>query len=211
MAQQQHDREQPDALSSRTARTARRLWGLVLLRGAAYLVVGVLLFARPDDGLTWLVWLLAAVVAVQGVLLLVEGWRLRADAGPGGPGGARAAGGGAWRVAVGVLSVAAAVLLVVWPSMTGAVLVRVLGVWAVLAGVLGVVGALRARAAGGARWDWQLLDALLWLVLGALLLVRPFATVHEAAVLLGLYLVMAGVVLLVGAWSARSAAPVPGR
>ncbi|QJW35127.1 HdeD family acid-resistance protein [Cellulosimicrobium protaetiae] len=182
-------------MSGRTIGTARRLWGLVYLRGAAYLVVGVVLLWRPEEGLTWLRWLVGAVIVAQGVLLVVEG---RPDRTPEG-------GGATWRLVAGVVSVVAGVLVVAWPSMTGPILFRVVGVWACLAGVLGVVGALRARTSRATGWDWQLVNAALWLVLGVVMLARPTTSVATAALLIGLYLVVAGVVLLVGGFATGTA------
>lgn len=59
-------------MSHRTVGTARRLWGLIYVRAAVQLVAGVVLFVNPDDGLTWLRWLVGLAIALQGVLLVVE-------------------------------------------------------------------------------------------------------------------------------------------
>ncbi|MCB7135722.1 DUF308 domain-containing protein [Cellulosimicrobium marinum] len=192
-------------LSDRAVGTARRLWGLVYLRAAAYLVVGVVLFVRPDDGLRWLRWLLALVIFVQGVILALEGSPGRGRRSGGS--GSRSADddGVGWRLVAGIVSVVAAVLIAVWPSMSGPLLFRVVGIWACVAGVIGVLGALRARRSRTPGWDWQLANAVLWLVLGVVLLARPTDSWTTAALLVALYLVVAGVVLLVGAFATSTA------
>jgi uncharacterized membrane protein HdeD (DUF308 family) len=99
------------------------------------------------------------------------------------------------------VSVVAGVMIVAWPQMTGPVLLRVVGVWACIAGAIGVVGALRARRTRAVGWDWQLVNAALWLVLGVVMLARPTTSLATAALLIALYLVMSGLVLLVGGFA----------
>ncbi|WP_402468464.1 HdeD family acid-resistance protein [Isoptericola aurantiacus] len=177
-------------LSRRTVGTARRLWGLVYVRAAAYLVVGVLLFANPDEGLVWLRWLIGLVILVQGILLTLEG---RAAKG--------ADGEMSWRFVVGIISIVAAALVVLLPDLTSQVLFLVLGIWACAAGALGIVGGMRGRAARTLAWDWQLVNAAMWLVLGILVLASPTDETTTIALLLGLYLVLCGAVLVVGGLS----------
>ncbi|WP_166844341.1 HdeD family acid-resistance protein [Isoptericola sp. BMS4] len=174
-------------LSRRTLGTARRLWGLVHVRAAACLVGGVVLFANPDEGLVWLRWLLGLVILAQGVLLALEGVQERRGDGEVG-----------WRLVAGLVSVGAALVIVLWPSMSAPALFLVVGLWACAAGVTGAVGALRARAVRAPGWDWRLANAALWLVLGVVVLARPTDDQVTVGLLLALYLLMTGAVLLVG-------------
>jgi len=180
-------------LSRRTVGTARRLWGLVYLRGVAYLAAGVLLFLNPEEGLVWLRWLVGLVILVQGILLIVEGRPSKADTTAQSTGDEVS-----WRFVAGILSVAAALLIVLWPSMTAPMLYLVVGIWACAAGAVGVIGALRGRALRALAWDWQLANAVLWLVLGVVVLTRPTDDTVTIALLLALYLLLSGAVILVG-------------
>ncbi|GAA4731055.1 hypothetical protein GCM10023216_23770 [Isoptericola chiayiensis] len=174
-------------LSNRTAGTARRLWGLVYVRAAAYLVVGVLLFANPDEGLVWLRWLVCLVILAQGILLTLEGRAARG-----------ADGEMSWRFVVGIISIVAAAVVVLLPEMTSSLFFLVLGIWACAAGAVGIVGGLRGRAEHAMAWDWQLVNAAMWLVLGIVVLARPTDDTTTIALLLGVYLLLAGAVLAVG-------------
>jgi uncharacterized membrane protein HdeD (DUF308 family) len=178
-------------LSRRTMGTARRLWGLVYLRAAAYLVIGVMLFVNPDGGLEALRWLIAIAIAAQGVLLALEGQAARTAKDDG----------QAWRLVAGIVSIAAAALVALWPELTSSVVFLVVGVWACIAGVMGVVAGLRGRVTRNLAWDWQLVNAVLWIVLGVAVLARPTNDTSTIALLLGLYLVLAGAVLAVGGLS----------
>jgi len=183
-------------LSDRTFGVARRLWGLVYLRAAMYLAAGIVLFANPDRGLVWVRWLVGGVIVAQGVLLTFEGAPTKRSGRPQGAGDEIS-----WRLIAGVVSIVAGVLIVVWPSMTGPVMYLVVAVWACAAGAVGVIGGLRGRALRTASWDWQLVNAVLWIVLGLVMLLRPSSDVATSAQLLALYLVLAGAVLVVGAFA----------
>ncbi|MFC7876841.1 HdeD family acid-resistance protein [Isoptericola sp. NPDC057391] len=183
-------------LSDRTFGVARRLWGLVYLRALLYLVAGIVLFANPDRGLVWVRWLVGLVIVAQGVLLTVEGAPTKRSGRPQGAGDEIS-----WRLIAGVVSLLAGVLIIVWPSMSGPVLYLVVAVWACAAGVVGVIGALRGRALRTTSWDWQLVNAVLWIVLGLVMLLRPSSDVATGAQLLALYLLLAGAVLVVGAFA----------
>jgi uncharacterized membrane protein HdeD (DUF308 family) len=178
-------------LSQRTMGTARRLWGLVYLRAVAYLVVGVLLFVNPDGGLEALRWLIGIAIAAQGILLALEGYAARSAQDDGQQ----------WRLIAGIISIVAAALIVLWPSMTSSVVFLAVGIWACIAGVLGVIAGLRGRVTRNLAWDWQLVNAVLWIILGVAVLARPTDDVTTVAMLLGLYLVLAGAVLAVGGLS----------
>ncbi|MBD8080048.1 HdeD family acid-resistance protein [Cellulosimicrobium arenosum] len=182
---------QDGKMSDRTLGTARKLWGLVYVRGAAYLGVGAALFWVPDEGLTWLRWLVGLVIAAQGALLIVEGRPGEEDRGEV----------LSWRFVAGIVSVVAGILIVAWPSMTGPLLLTVVGIWACLAAVIGVVGALRERSSHAVAWDWHLVNAALWFVLGVGMLTRPTDDITTSAMLIGLYLLVSGLVLLVGGFS----------
>ncbi|MFC8597058.1 MULTISPECIES: HdeD family acid-resistance protein [unclassified Isoptericola] len=183
-------------LSDRTFGVVRRLWGLVYLRALLYLAAGIVLFANPDRGLVWVRWIVGALIVAQGVLLTVEGAPTKRSGRPEGAGDEIS-----WRLIAGVVSLLAGVLVIVWPSMTGPVMYLVVAVWACAAGVVGVIGGLRGRALRTASWDWQLVNAVLWVVLGLVMLLRPGADVATSAQLLAMYLVLAGAVLVVGAFA----------
>lgn len=187
--------EQDETLTGRTTKIARRLWGLAYLRGALFLVIGVVLFVAPDRGIQWLTWLVAAMAVLQGILFLVEAGRQRKDGE-----------GAVWRWVVGGLSIVVGLVLAFWPSASVTLVLRLVGVWALVAGVIGLVGALHARRTREPGWDWELATAALWVVFGVLVLVSPVTGLQTITVLLGLYLVVTGVVILVAAFAQSTAA-----
>lgn len=187
--------EHEESLTGRTTKIARRIWGLAYLRGVLFLLIGVVLFVEPDRGIQWLTWLVAAMAALQGILYLVEANRQRKNGE-----------GAVWRWAVGGLGIAVGLLLAFWPSASVTLVLRLVGIWALIGGLVGLVGALRGRRTRAPGWDWELATASLWIVFGILVLASPVTGLQTITVLVGLYLVVTGVVILVAAFAQSTAA-----
>ncbi len=179
-------------MSRTTARARRALrdlgdrlppWAAVVL-GAAATALGAAVVLRPFASLAVLVVAVVAAFAVLGVAELV------------GDGGAPpdARGPRALRVVRGLLFLALAVAVLVWPAPTIGVVALLVGVGLVVAGVLDVVDGV--RSSGTDRWARVAVGAAS-VLLGALALVWPDVTVLVVAVVLGVRLVLLGVRLLV--------------
>ncbi|NLF03790.1 MAG: hypothetical protein GX593_02095 [Actinomycetales bacterium] len=179
------------------ARSARRLWGVSLLRGAVAVVVGAFLLLDAEATFRVLVWLLGALLVVDGIVAAVGALRTSREE----AGAARG-----WWILLGVLSVAAGVVVMVWPGLTVALFVWVVAVWALVAGVVGTVAALRARSRQDPGWDWRLAIALITLALGVVVVTRTDALAETLALIVALYLLASGIVQLVAALSARDRA-----
>lgn len=192
-------------MSRTTARARRALrdlgdrlppWAAVVL-GAAATALGAAVVLRPFASLAVLVVAVVAAFAVLGVAELV------------GDGGAPpdARGPRALRVVRGLLFLALAVAVLVWPAPTIGVVALLVGVGLVVAGVLDVVDGV--RSSGTDRWARVAVGAAS-VLLGALALVWPDVTVLVVAVVLGVRLVLLGVRLLVaGLRRARAARRPP--
>ncbi|WP_409141553.1 lipase family protein [Cellulosimicrobium sp. RS] len=192
-------------MSRTTARVRRALrdlgdrlppWAAVVL-GAAATALGAAVVLRPFASLAVLVVAVVAAFAVLGVAELV------------GDGGAPpdARGPRALRVVRGLLFLALAVAVLVWPAPTIGVVALLVGVGLVVAGVLDVVDGV--RSSGTDRWARVAVGAAS-VLLGALALVWPDVTVLVVAVVLGVRLVLLGVRLLVaGVRRARAARRPP--
>lgn len=181
------------ALITGTARSARRLWGVSLVRGAVAIVVGVLLLVDAAATFTVLVWLLGALLVVDGIITAVGALRSSRDE----AGAART-----WWIVLGLASVAAGVVLMVWPNLTVSLFVWVVAIWALAAGALGTVGSLRARSRQELGWDWRLAVSLITLALGVVVVTHTDALAETLALILAIYLLAGGIVQLVASLSA---------
>jgi uncharacterized membrane protein HdeD (DUF308 family) len=136
-------------------------WWLLLLRGIAAIVFGVLAFIWPAITLVTLVLLYGAYALVDGVLAL-----------------AAAFSGGAkpvptwWLVVVGLLGIAAGIVTFLWPGMTAIVLVLFIGAWALAHGIFEIIGAIQLRKEIDNEW-MLILSGVLSVVFGAIVLFAP--------------------------------------
>jgi uncharacterized membrane protein HdeD (DUF308 family) len=80
----------------------------------------------------------------------------------------------------GVLAVALGLGALIWPSASLAILLRLVGTYCLLDGITGLVGAFRAQERGA-----HLLQAIVGLVVGAVLLFWPEGSVRTLLVIFG--------------------------
>ena len=181
------------ALTSTTLNVARRVWATAFVRGGLFLIIGLLMFLMPDIAFGLTKWLLIILFVLQALLFAIEGARQSKDD----------TDGQLWRYALAVVAIAVAVGLLAWPGSTIKIVFRLVAVWALISGVLGVVAALRRYRARKPAWDWELTISLLWVVFGVMVLVKPLDDPGAVTAALSVYLTITGVVLLVSAWSLR--------
>jgi uncharacterized membrane protein HdeD (DUF308 family) len=106
----------------------------MVLEGVLGIVVGVLIFLRPESAAIALIYLIAAWAIITGILQIVQALKLRRVID------------GEWALMVGGLaSVIFGVLLAVWPKEGLIALVWIFGVFAVVYGVMHLVLAHRVR------------------------------------------------------------------
>jgi uncharacterized membrane protein HdeD (DUF308 family) len=142
-----------------------RSWWLVLLRGIASIVFGVLAYIWPGLTLVVLVAFWGAYALVDGVFALVAGIRMR-DSGGGKP---------MWAmILVGILGIAAGIVTFLWPGVIALALLTFIAAWAIVMGVFQVIAAIRLRKEIENEW-WLGLSGVLAVVFGVLLLANPGA------------------------------------
>lgn len=99
-------------------------------------------------------------------------------------------------VGLGVLSITAGILALVWPGKTLLLVALTFGIFLIMSGLGDLIGALQAgKASGAARIFFGLLG-LLTLVAGIILIARPAQSLLTAAWVLGLWFGISGVVQL---------------
>jgi uncharacterized membrane protein HdeD (DUF308 family) len=137
-------------------------WWLVLLRGIAAILFGVLAFLWPGLTLASLVLLYGAFALADGVLAVVAAIR------GGGPGSRW------WLAVVGLAGIIVGLLTFLWPGVTALVLLVFIAVWAIAIGVFEIVGAIRLRKEIDNEW-LLILSGALSVLFGLVLLVQPGA------------------------------------
>lgn len=159
-------------------------WWLILLRGIAAIVFGILAFAWPGITLLSLVILYGAYALVDGVLSVA--------AAVGGGGGAAPRW---WLVVVGLLGIAAGLLTFFWPQITALVLLMFIGAWALIHGVFEIIGAIRLRKEIDNEW-MLILSGALSVLFGAAMLIMPGAGALALIWVIGAYSIIFGILFI---------------
>jgi len=137
-----------------------RYWWLILLRGIAAIIFGVLAFIWPGITLVTLVLFWGAFTLVDGILAL-------AHAMMGGNVGSRW-----WLALIGVLGIIVGLLTFLMPGVTALVLLVFIATWAIVLGVFQIAGAIRLRKEIDNEWT-LILGGVISVLFGAILLVAP--------------------------------------
>lgn len=165
-------------------------WWLVMLRGAAAILFGVLAFIWPGITLASLVLLYGAFALADGVLAIVGAIR------GGGPGSRW------WLALVGLAGVVAGMLTFLWPGITTLLLLVFIGAWAIAIGLFEIIGAIRLRKEIDNEW-LLILSGALSVLFGLVLLTQPGAGALALIFVIGAYAIAYGVLLVVLAFRLR--------
>jgi len=137
----------------------------------------------PGLTLAVLIILYGAYALVDGVFAIVAGLR---------------AGSGTRRwllLAEGALGILAGLIAVFWPGVSAVVLLYIIAFWAILGGLLRIVGAVLLRREIDHEWTMAL-SGVLWVLLGIVLFVLPGAGLLSLAWLIGIFALGAGITLI---------------
>ena len=166
-------------------------WWVLLLRGFAAVVLGLLTFLMPGLTLLVLVSLFGGYCLVNGVLTLLAAFR-------GGRHQPRW-----WALAVeGVAGLLAGSITLLWPGVTSLALLYVVAAWAIVTGVLQMATGIRLRKQITNEWV-LLAGGLLSVGFGMVLLLVPVAGAVVVAWWVGSYAFAFGILLSVLAFHLR--------
>ena len=174
-------------LTREAAEQIARNWWLLLLNGALLVVAGVLIFS-----IEWttreLATFIGALFVFHGVseaLTTGIGHRVRQV-----------------NVITGLLSIAAGLLIIVWPDPGVAFVAIVLGAWLIVVGTISISGAFAARRLLP-NWWLLLVLGLVELPLGVLALANPGATLAALITVGGIWAVAVGATRIVLAFDIK--------
>jgi len=184
--------------------TLAERWWILVVRGIAAIVFGILTFTAPQSSLFALVILWGAYAIVDGVFALM----LAARSG-------RAGERWGWMLLEGLVGIGAGVATFMWPQITGLVLLTLIAFWAVLTGVAEVAMAITLRREIKGEW-FLALSGLLSMAFGVLLVASPGRGALALAWTIGAYALAFGVMLIalgvkLRRWARSGEHPLPGR
>jgi uncharacterized membrane protein HdeD (DUF308 family) len=169
-----------------------RNWWVLVVRGAAAVIFGVLALVWPAASLIALAIIFGAFALVDGVVLAFTAFR--AESGNRMPLGVQAG-----------LSIALGLMALIWPMAAVIALVFLIGAWAVVTGVAEIVTAVRLRAQISSEWLLVFVGALS-VIFGLLVWFWPLAGAQVIMWVVGAYAIVFGVVMAAAGFRLRGAA-----
>lgn len=178
-----------------------RSWWVLALRGVLALLFGVVALLLPGPTVLSLVLLFAAYALLAGIVYLVGAVRNRRHAT-----GAHAA--DWWLLLLfGAVSIVAGVLAVMRPGLAALALVLIIGVNALITGILDIVLAVRLRSHARAGVWLLLASGIASIIFGTILIVLPTVGALALVWLIGVYAIVAGILFMVLAFRSYEKAP----
>jgi uncharacterized membrane protein HdeD (DUF308 family) len=172
--------------------TLVRNWWVVLLRGIAAVLFGLVSFFLPEASFAALVLVFGAYALADGVLTIISAIRHRGDI-------------DRWWVVFlqGLVGVAVGVATLIWPGITALALLYVIAAWALVTGVLEIAAAIRLRKVITGEWLLILLGVAS-IAFGVLLALFPVAGALALTIWIGAFALASGALLIAFALRLRS-------
>jgi uncharacterized membrane protein HdeD (DUF308 family) len=159
-------------------------WWVLVLRGVAAVVFGVLALLYPPGAIAALVVLFGAYAIVDGIFNIVAAVRT--------PRGGERWG---WLLFEGIISVVAGLVTLFWPGPTALALVLLIGAWSLVTGIAEIAAAIRLRKT--IEGEWLLgLSGVLSIAFGILVFIAPGAGAVAIAIWIGAYAIAFGALLI---------------
>lgn len=173
----------PIGLGSVMVHALAKNWWMLLLRGVAAIIFGVLAFAWPGMTILTLIMFYGAFALIDGVLAVVA-----------------AITGGApaprwWLAIVGLLGIATGLLVFMMPGLTALVLLYFIAGWAIATGVFQIIGAIRLRKEIDDEW-YLILSGVVSVLFGIGVMMAPGAGALALLWVIGIYAVVMGAIMV---------------
>jgi uncharacterized membrane protein HdeD (DUF308 family) len=160
-------------------------WWILVLRGVAAIVFGVLTFMQPAVSLAVLVLFWGAYALVDGVFGVIAALK-----------GPHADGFPWWMLFTGIVGIAAGVFTFMSPGITALALLYVIAAFAIVRGVLEISAAIRLRHEIDNEW-LLILAGVVSIIFGAVLIVTPGAGALALVLWIAMFAVAGGVLEII--------------
>jgi uncharacterized membrane protein HdeD (DUF308 family) len=166
---------------------------MLLFRGIAAVLFGILTLVWPNLSLAVLVLLFGVFAVVGGITAVAAALRNKEEQGWG------------FLLFEGILGILAGVVALVWPGIAALAFLYLLAAWAILTGILELVAPLSFPMRGG-RAVLMVLAGLVSIVFGVLIAAQPASGLLAVVWLIGVYAIVFGVMYIVVYFESRSLA-----
>lgn len=166
-------------------------WWIVLLRGIAALIFGLLTWFYPFITIMVMViffGVYALIDGVIGVIISINGRKSHQDW---------------WLMLIwGIVSILAGILTFFVPGITWLVLITFIAAWALISGIFQIITAIRLRKTIQGEW-WMIIAGILSVLVGIILLIDPVQGGIALTWVIGVYAALFGVMNIALAFRLR--------
>jgi uncharacterized membrane protein HdeD (DUF308 family) len=168
-----------------------RNWWVFLIRGVLAILFGIVAWIWPGLTVTVLVVLFGAYALVDGIFAIIAAFT--------------SGEGGRWLplLLLGLVGIAIGIMTFVWPDITAVALITIIGVWAIIIGIMQIVAAIQLRQRIEGEWALGL-AGLAAIVFGAIVVIFPGSGAIALVWLIGIYVIFFGILLVALAFRLRS-------
>jgi uncharacterized membrane protein HdeD (DUF308 family) len=159
-------------------------WWLLLLRGIAAVIFGLLAFFMPGIAGLSLVFLWGAYSFADGVLAL---WAAVS--------GGVATGNRWWLALTGALGIVAGLIAFFAPGLTAGVLLIFIAIWSVAIGIMAIIGAIQLRKEIEGEW-LLILSGIIAIAFGVLMFTRPASAALAVVWMIATFAIIFGIDLI---------------
>lgn len=162
-------------------------WGMVLLMGIIFLILGILYFAQPIQAILALTIILGALLVFYGIEQLIVMKQAKRSG---------------WNIFRMVLAILIGIAFLASPWFAARVIELFIGIWMIFTGV-DLLAAAAAATSGTPGRGWATLNGIFSLLVGALVVIFPLFGWLFASYLIAFYLVVFGVMAITAGISLR--------
>lgn len=153
---------------------------------------GAVVLMWPEPALIAFMWLFGIYAILDGIASFVHARRTRSNVG--------------LSLSLGVVSVIAGIVALVWPSATAVVALMIVAVWVILLGVLQLAAGVSIRSIPNSGWGWLAAAGATLMLLGFFLIAAPAGGILVILTFVGTLNIVAGILLVIAAIAVRRAA-----
>ena len=173
------------------------VWWLVLLRGIALLILGLMLVSRPGVTIVVLIQFLGIYFLADGLISVFKSVK-----------GRKYMQGWGWGIFMGVLEILLGIIVLGRPVLstilTTGFLVYLVAFLAILLGIMGIITGIQARKQIDGEWA-MIVGGVLAIIFGVILIMSPTTSAVVYLVVMGVFAVIGGIVQIFNSFNLRKA------
>jgi uncharacterized membrane protein HdeD (DUF308 family) len=173
-------------------KTVSQDWWLFLLQGVLALIFGIIALVWPGPTLAVMIGLFGFFVLLSGIVGVFAAI---------GAAGTHQSWG--WKLASALVGIVAGLAILRWPGETAVIVLYLVGAWAIVTGVIGIVGAFAEHEMIPHAW-LLVLSGIVSVLFGAVMFIWPVVGLTTLIYLVGIYAIVHGILNCVLAFRVRS-------